>query len=413
MSTFSGFIPELPGVAIDCFDEAHRSKANAFFLSHCHADHMRGLDKNAPLPGELHLSPISGVFIRHRFPQYANMIRPFNVGEQLALKIEPPTGEASYELYVRSLSAEHCPGSVMFYFETNVTRILYTGDFRISSQKKFEAQSSEIRPRIIYLDSTFLDIDYSYFPTRDESTAHITNFCAEWLAADKRNVISLWLPAGFGSEELFLQMFERLKEKIHISDKQRGPYMHFSSLNDVLTHDSSARIHACSGTTRPNRNLSCRNFNNVDDESFVRTIRPSALRWRGLLPTEQFWKKANDLFYVCYSAHASCDELGNFLRYFQSDLEDVRFNVIANETDRIGKEQTVDSILQIRSKLMSTGLCKTRIESQEDLCLNLNRIEYKTNQQTSQHAANTADSSESDTEQDLSYTKLPKRIRTD
>ncbi|KFB41828.1 AGAP000597-PA-like protein [Anopheles sinensis] len=411
MSTFTGFIPELPGIAIDCFEDAQRSKSSMFFLSHCHADHMRGLERNAPLPGALHLSPISGVFIKHRYPQHADVVRSFNVGEQLALKVHPSTGEPPYELYVRSLSAEHCPGSVMFYFEGNATRVLYTGDFRLSSQKNFTTQSSGIQPAIVYLDSTFLDADYSYFPSREESTARVINLCTEWLAADQRNVVSLWLPANYGSEDLFLRLFDRLKERIHISDKQRAPYMHFSSLNDILTGDSSTRIHACTGTMRSSRNLTCETLCNEDSLSFVRTIRPSALRWRGLQPTEQFWKESNNLFYVCYSAHASCNELGAFLAHFQQHLCDIRLNVIADEDDRVRKEHLLESILGngINRATNSNGT-ERRDKVEDGLSLNLNKIEYKTKRRTNHRAGETTESSESeDNDCDLSYRKLPKR----
>lgn len=376
MSTFTGFIPELPGIAIDCFEDAQRSQSSIFFLSHCHADHMRGLDSNVPLPGPLHLSPISGVFIKHRFPHHADIVRSFNVGEQLALKVHPSTGEAPYELYVRSLSAEHCPGSVMFYFEGNATRVLYTGDFRLSSQKNFTTQSSGIRPTIVYLDSTFLDEDYSYFPSREESTARVINLCTEWLAADQRNIVSLWLPANC---------------------------------------DSSTRIHACTGTVRSNRNLSCEKLCNEDSLSFVRTIRPSALRWRGLQPTERFWKESNNLFYVCYSAHSSCNELGAFLAHFQQHVCDIRLNVITDEDDRVRKEHLIESMVANRiNHATNSNDAERRDKAHDSLSLNLNKIEYKTKRRTNHRTGRTSDSSESeDNDCDLSYCKLPKRNRVE
>lgn len=65
MSTFDGIIQEFPGVAIDRF-EILTSKL--FFLSHCHWDHMRGLEDNKDkLEGKIVLSEISGVFVKKQF----------------------------------------------------------------------------------------------------------------------------------------------------------------------------------------------------------------------------------------------------------------------------------------------------------------------------------------------------------
>uniref|UniRef100_A0A182FYH8 Uncharacterized protein n=1 Tax=Anopheles albimanus TaxID=7167 RepID=A0A182FYH8_ANOAL len=246
MSTFEGLIPELPGTAIDRFEPGQRQRASAFFLSHCHTDHMRGLELDEVLPGPLYLSPVSAVFIRHRFPHHAHLVRTIAIGEQVTLAIHPvERGEKEYELTVRSIAAEHCPGSVMFFFETATQRILYTGDFRPSRRDGNTSKIRSLRPQIVYLDSTFLDPDYIHFPTRIQSAEKIVALCSQWLAEDKRNRVSLWLPAHCGSEDLFLSIFERMQEKIHITEKQRAPLLHFATLSDVLTDDATVRIHAC------------------------------------------------------------------------------------------------------------------------------------------------------------------------
>lgn len=41
-SSFPGKIPEIPGIAVDNF-EAHNLRSRAYFLSHCHSDHTKGL----------------------------------------------------------------------------------------------------------------------------------------------------------------------------------------------------------------------------------------------------------------------------------------------------------------------------------------------------------------------------------
>ncbi|KAI8614684.1 hypothetical protein BC830DRAFT_1126167 [Chytriomyces sp. MP71] len=46
MSTFDGFIREIPSVKVDRFEssDASRRSGNVYFLSHAHQDHMKGLE---------------------------------------------------------------------------------------------------------------------------------------------------------------------------------------------------------------------------------------------------------------------------------------------------------------------------------------------------------------------------------
>ncbi|XP_052871189.1 protein artemis-like [Anopheles cruzii] len=410
MSTFPGYIPELPGIAIDYFDHEQRQKATVFFLSHCHADHMRGLAIEDPLPGPLYLSPISGVFIRHRFVQHAKVTRNLIAEERLSLTVNLPN-KTNYELTVVSIPAEHCPGSVMFYFETVSSRILYTGDFRSTSSTYLARYFSEIRPVIVYLDSTFLNLEYDYFPTRDEATEKITELCSNFLA-DERNVVSLWLPANCGSEDLFLKLFEGLGEKIHVNEKQRGTYMHFPNLCEALTGNSSARIHACTGTVKHSKHssvLACRTLTS-STETIVRIIRPSALRWKGLQQTDEHFQETHGLFYVCYSNHASYSELVKFLQYFKPGVQEVRLNTVADESDLARKTQLVNSILlECDIEKRCVRKCDT-IQPNESLYLD--KMAYKNDKHVIHHHIHENSGSESDhSEDEYPNCNFPKRMR--
>ncbi|XP_049296929.1 protein artemis-like [Anopheles funestus] len=342
MSTFPGYIPELPGIAIDRFDQPIRDRANVFFLSHCHVDHMYGLAQNQELPGPLHVSSHSAVIVGLRFPKQTVYRIP--IGEQLILSISSPTGESTYELCVRTVPAEHCVGSVMFYFETKTVRLLYTGDFRLSAESMAVIEQDHIRPEIVYLDSTFLDREYAYFPTRQESMSRIIEICSQWLDADPRNIVSLWLPATYGSEELLHQLCIHLHHRIHISSSQRETYNHFEILKNVFTDDPvGARIHVCNGI-RLQGEKACRETNT--NPKYVLTIRPSARKWRNLRREEPFWMEGNkNVWFVCYSSHASSTELLEFIRTLQPEARDIRFNVVQDETDRMRKEQYLQSLL--------------------------------------------------------------------
>ncbi len=82
MSTFSGIMTEFPSISVDRFDNENQ-KSSAFFLSHCHMDHMIGLDNG--LPGPLYLSPISSVIIRKQFPQIKEIVELKENGKELKL----------------------------------------------------------------------------------------------------------------------------------------------------------------------------------------------------------------------------------------------------------------------------------------------------------------------------------------
>ncbi|XP_053663680.1 protein artemis-like [Anopheles marshallii] len=342
MSTFPGYIPELPGIGIDRFDQPVLDRARVFFLSHCHMDHMTGLAANHPLPGTLYLSPHSAVIVGLRYPKQTVYRMP--IRERLTLSITAPTGESTYELCVRTVPAEHCPGSVMFYFETKTVRLLYTGDFRHSSDSMAVIKQDHIRPEIVYLDTTFLDRDYMYFPTRQQSMSRIIALCTQWLEADQRNIVSLWPPATYGSEELFHQLYTHLHHRIHIYASQRATYNHFETLKDVFTDDPvGARVHACNGKTMQGE-MPCRKEN--ENAKYLLTIRPSARKWRNLQRDEPFWLEGRkNLWFVCYSSHASSTELVEFLRGLQPEARDIRFNVVEDETERIQMEHYLQSLL--------------------------------------------------------------------
>lgn len=84
MSTFSGFLDGIENVSIDRFTEFNlRSKV--FFLSHCHMDHMIGLNDitpESPLSGPLYLSEVSQIIIQRRYPAIKNLI-PLKLGGKL------------------------------------------------------------------------------------------------------------------------------------------------------------------------------------------------------------------------------------------------------------------------------------------------------------------------------------------
>lgn len=328
MSTFSGLFPEISGISADRFIDVNRSQSRVFFLSHCHMDHMQGLHLPDPLPGPLYTSPITGVFLKHRFPQVAENIRTIEIGETLSIVME--SGEPKEELHVTAIPAGHCPGSIMFLFQTNQHTILYTGDFRLSPKDLRNIIPLEnLVPDVIYLDTTFFLRQYHFLPPQSESLTKLVDLCQEWLSLHPQNAITIKLPALYGSEFLFIELSRRLKQKIHVQQEELRSYRFLASLDDAVTADSGSatRIHACQGTHSDRHGkLPCQP---TLDQKHIRIIRPSALRWRGLRPTDTICRRLRsdrEEYSVCYSNHASFGELEDFLAYLRPQA--VRFNVV-------------------------------------------------------------------------------------
>lgn len=73
MSTFAGIMNEFPFISVDRFDNENLH-SKLFFLSHCHMDHMCGLDNLDGIPGRLYMSPISAIIIRKQFPHIKEVV---------------------------------------------------------------------------------------------------------------------------------------------------------------------------------------------------------------------------------------------------------------------------------------------------------------------------------------------------
>ena len=157
---FPGVFPDLPGVRCDQFQhlisESGQVEAQHLFLSHCHSDHMRGLDNidevlAADPHTKLYCSMISSSFV---LTQFKDKIQPQHVIELMNIvpvdvTVKHETGD--YQMRVIAVDAGHCPGSVMFLFQRldidgNILKtILYTGDFRLDNPLIPLPQSLRVR----------------------------------------------------------------------------------------------------------------------------------------------------------------------------------------------------------------------------------------------------------------------------
>ncbi|XP_043823359.1 protein artemis isoform X2 [Dromiciops gliroides] len=286
MSSFEGQMVEYPAISIDRFDRQNLM-ARAYFLSHCHKDHMKGL--RAPslkrrlecsLKVHLYCSPVTKELLLTS-PKYS-----FWEKRIIALEIETPTqisliDEASgekEEVVVTLLPAGHCPGSVMFLFQGNNGTVLYTGDFRLAKGEVARMELLHSGSRVkdiqsVYLDTTFCDPKYYQIPSR----VHVNK----------------------------LDMFKNMPDILH-----------------HITMDRHTQIHACRHPRaeeffRWNR-LPCGIVSKNGTPLQVISIKPSTM-WFGerSRKTNVIVRTGESSYRACFSFHSSYSEIKDFLSYIR------------------------------------------------------------------------------------------------
>lgn len=338
MSTFFGLIEEIPGISVDRFDGKNLN-SSAYFLSHCHTDHMQGLNDDffkkhlQQCNKYLYCSHISKTILKAKF-KYCHIescVKDIALDKKVLIEYKNKDNDKNTDiLFVTCISAGHCPGSVMFLFETDKL-VLYTGDFRINpkdfakiaslhSFKNLNMQNIKYPKKLakLYLDTTFLDPNFAFFPTREESLNLMCKVVKEWLEKSSRNVVILECSALYGSEFLYVELSKFLKTCIHIKDLVYENYNCISSIADYITDNPLAtRIHACMNKLERS-GLKCRN--DILKKNIL-TIVPSVFKWKGKdTSVIGEWDNVRErTFNVCYSTHASFDELKKFIQYFKPE----------------------------------------------------------------------------------------------
>lgn len=330
MSTFLGFIEEIPGISVDRFD-GENLDSSAYFLSHYHTDHMRGLDDEffarlQQFNKYLYCSRVSKNFLSNVYPEIC--IKDIAFNKRVSVEYRNKNG-ATDVLFVTCIYAGHCPGSMMFLFEKDDKLILYTGDFRINpadfpNLAPLHIRSgSELLPKKltkIYLDTTFLNPDFSTFPIRTDVITVMCNVIKQWLAQCPRNVVILECSANYGAEFLFIELSKFFGKPIHVKSDKYPNYYRIPDLRYHVTMDKNATpIHACMGKKEcSGSSLKCRP--DVLKKNIL-TIVPSTYKWKGKdTSVIGAWDNVRErTFNLCYSMHSSFNELKAFIQYFNPE----------------------------------------------------------------------------------------------
>ena len=362
MSTFCGLLEEIPGVSIDCFTEEN-VHSSVYFLSHCHSDHMKGLNENffKSLTKQnkfLYCSHISKSILENKFlVLQSNSLTSHNLKE-LALDdatiISYKHNGIDISITVTCISSGHCPGSIMFLINIKDKTILYTGDFRINVQDFCKLKSLHFTTRNIpitidkvYLDTTFINFDPKSFPARLDSLQILCAEAKKWIKKNVKNIVILETSAIYGSEFIFIELSKYLNMKIHVRDIVFDIYKRIDILRNRITNQgNTTSIHACVTKldSLNSKGLKCRS--NIDPKNIL-TIVPSVQKWAGKNASciSSWDEYRSQTLNICYSSHASFEELEGFIQYFKPKSI---FACVDNDA-----EKTYETLKSIQLKVKS------------------------------------------------------------
>lgn len=358
MSTFNGTIVEIPEISVDCFENGNNLNSLVYFLSHCHTDHMRGLSnwnfQKSLLERPnvyLYATPISVRILNHLYPQLEAKLIEIATSDSTLIKIP----YKNTQLTVTALPAGHCPGSVMFLFETASKNILYTGDYRVSASdlrkyKAFYSMGEVKRIDKMYLDTTFFKPSYYKLPPRSDSISKICTVIDQWIKQSPAHIINITPSATYGSEFLFMEISKIVGMPIHVNSTTYNLYKRMPEMDEAVTLSATTQLHANCG----------RKFKEIckEDRALIRTIVPSTLYWEGKNMDSDCMEIGKDGRYrVCYSCHASLEEIEEFLSF----LKPVEVEPCVVPSFLREKEE----MFELLEKVMSTYQTSSLMEDEE------------------------------------------------
>ncbi|KAH7373196.1 hypothetical protein KP509_17G043700 [Ceratopteris richardii] len=220
------------GAQLFAVDEWACSKSKVFFLTHMHADHIKGLSQQWRR-GPIYCSSITAALFNLKFPNLDIRVLPLDTPTLITL----PSRDL---LEVTAIDANHCPGSVMLVFRGDFGCIVHTGDFRWEHgspklkmmMKSLASAVGGHRVDLVHLDNTFCNPAF-YFPARHVAAQQMVEIITQHEGFDILIAIDM-----LGKEELLIFIAQQLNTKIRVSP-ERMLIMEVLGIAEYFTTDTS------------------------------------------------------------------------------------------------------------------------------------------------------------------------------
>lgn len=203
---------------------------------------------------------------------------------------------------VTLIDANHCPGSVMFFFEGYFGRILYTGDFRYTENMVTTSPFCDIISKPIdalYLDNTYCS-PKCVFPTREAAQREILTIIEQH--PKEKIVIGL---RNLGKENLLIAIASHFGTIIKVSEERYKTLELLNAHEQFSITDNNCRIEVV-----PMMQVTQQNMDAWNSERPTTAILPTAIFTAlGFLP----FHGQRDTIVVPYSDHCSYTELHRFV----------------------------------------------------------------------------------------------------
>ncbi|XP_013411942.1 protein artemis-like [Lingula anatina] len=361
MSTFCGQMREYSRISLDRFDKENL-ESTAFFLSHCHTDHMVGLSYpsflyrlNSCRDIKLYCSEVTRQILLHmqdgNYKHLDKHVVALSENNPTRLRIPNFSGKAE-EVVVTLIPAAHCPGSVMFLFEGEEGTVLYTGDFRLEKgsaaripQLNSGSRSKNIRS--LYVDTTFCTPKAFHIPSRQECRDVIISVIDSWIQLSPAHMVVLKGKASLGYEYIYEEVNKEFKQKIHISERKMKMYTGVPQISKCFTTDpTGTQVHACEWQFQgESSTLPCGHKLTSGDDPRVLTILMSTMWFTQEVRPHEIICGEKGFYRTCFSFHSSYQEIRDFVSYLQPCR--VFPNVIPVKEDLEKVQKRLNSFLKL------------------------------------------------------------------
>lgn len=355
---FQGVIEPFPSITVDYF-AGIRQRTEAFFISHCHTDHIKGVDSNEfrqllndKPTAKIYCTLVTAQLLVKRNKDLAHLAPHFvyvTEGEWMTVMLDSST------LNVLTIPAHHCLGSVMFLFEDSISSALYTGDFRYTEARHREEMrgflSSSSRPSLdhLYLDTTFYTPREPLFhslPSRAQSEAAVIQLVKEWRSSHPAGKVHIDVTVGW--ENIFIAVAESFDCDVVVTDEH---YEEYKDINDVIFHLVKESVSKSCDWLHVNKtNKEC-----TLCVGKVMKIRPSVQWMKHNARVDEAsitYNKTGDEWYVTHSMHSSYKEIQQFIQLVGAD----KVHAIAVPDGMTNEEMKAEMRKCWKSTGVSTGV---------------------------------------------------------